>query len=92
MPIHPTEYGSSVLCIGAKTPDPSTPRPLPRPTPSRWGRRVRLFVGKDVYAFFTLEVLFQTASTLIQKNKYIKKRQVKYKYRLLLSLSNVQSL
>lgn len=67
MPIHPTEYGSSVLCIGAKTPDPSTPRPLPRPTPSHWGSRVRLFVGKDVYAFFTLEVLFQAASTLIQK-------------------------
>ena len=69
MPINPTEYGSSVLCI--ESPKPLTPAPPPAPVPPHSlplrGSRVRLFVGKDVYAFFALEVLFQAASTLIQK-------------------------
>lgn len=55
MHIHPTEYGSSVLCIGSPAP------------PGPWGIRVRPFVEKYVYAFYALKVLFQAASTLIRK-------------------------
>lgn len=63
MHIHSTEYGSSVLRIGSPKPmtpaTPAPPGPCPAPLPPAGGSRVRLFVGKDVYAFFTLEVLFQ---------------------------------
>ena len=74
MPIHPTEYGSSVLCIGSPKPlTPAPPGPCPAPLPPA-GAEEYVYLLEKMFMHFLLQKFYSRLLVLSFKKINISRK------------------